>query len=326
MVLILSQETDSATDYVIDWLLYYNIDFHRINDNDIPQKKDFGVEIFNGKIDFFISSDDENDISYNKVHSVWYRRSNTFIIPSLENTKIPKELKSKFYDNMFIELKYARNAFYAVLENKKWLNHPKNSNEVDKFEMLIRAKNVGLSIPKSLITNSKQKLQKFRNCYGDIIIKAIYNIDFFPHDGKKYLAYTTILTNEHIEDLPNKFFPCIVQECLEKEFELRVFCIEKELYAMAIFSQNDKQTQMDFRVYNNINPNRNIPFKLPKELHDKIILFMESIEMNCGSIDIIKTVQGDWVFLEINPVGQFGMTSSPNNYFLEEKIAKYLYE
>jgi ATP-GRASP peptide maturase of grasp-with-spasm system len=327
MVLILSQNTDTSTNFVIDWLLYYNAAFERINDNDIPQKKETGIKISNEcGIDVTFQKDADNIITNNNISSIWYRRSNTFTVPSLQNENIEEDLKNKLYDNMFVELRYARNAFYSALKEKKWLNHPSNSNEVDKFEMLIKAQKAGLSIPSSLITNNKRELEQFKEEYGNIITKAIYNIDFFPYKDKKYLAYTTIVTNKQIEDLPSKFFPCIVQECLEKEFELRIFYLAEKLYSMAIFSQKDSQTEIDFRVYNNKNPNRTVPFKLPKNIEQKILFFMNSINMNCGSIDMIKTTKGEWVFLEINPVGQFGMTSGPNNYFLEEKIAQYLYE
>jgi len=39
---------------------------------------------------------------------------------------------------------------------------------------------------------------------------------------------------------------------------------------------------------------------------------------------MIRARNGDFIFLEINPVGQFGMTSIPCNYFLEKKIAEHL--
>ena len=51
---------------------------------------------------------------------------------------------------------------------------------------------------------------------------------------------------------------------------------------------------------------------------------MDSLNYNMGSLDVIKTKEGKYVFLEINPYGQFGMTSVPCNYYLDEKIAKFL--
>jgi glutathione synthase/RimK-type ligase-like ATP-grasp enzyme len=93
---------------------------------------------------------------------------------------------------------------------------------------------------------------------------------------------------------------------------------------MAIFSTLDPQTRIDFRKYNWDKPNRTIPFKIPDKISDKIIQLMKTLNLNHGSIDLIVTPSEEFVFLEVNPVGQFGMVSDPCNYFLEKKIADYL--
>ena len=51
---------------------------------------------------------------------------------------------------------------------------------------------------------------------------------------------------------------------------------------------------------------------------------MYKLELNSGSIDLILDKKNRFVFLEINPIGQFGMTSFPCNYSIEKEIAKYL--
>jgi hypothetical protein len=38
----------------------------------------------------------------------------------------------------------------------------------------------------------------------------------------------------------------------------------------------------------------------------------------------LQTPDGREVFLEVNPVGQFGMVSAPCNYHLEKKVAELL--
>ncbi|CEJ68525.1 hypothetical protein BN1195_00813 [Chryseobacterium oranimense G311] len=43
-----------------------------------------------------------------------------------------------------------------------------------------------------------------------------------------------------------------------------------------------------------------------------------------GSIDMIKGRDGNYYFLEVNPSGQFRMTSLPCNYNLHFEVAKFL--
>jgi glutathione synthase/RimK-type ligase-like ATP-grasp enzyme len=53
---------------------------------------------------------------------------------------------------------------------------------------------------------------------------------------------------------------------------------------------------------------------------------MADLGLETGSIDLIRTPDGRTVFLEINPVGQFGMISHPCNYNLERVVAEHLIE
>lgn len=48
---------------------------------------------------------------------------------------------------------------------------------------------------------------------------------------------------------------------------------------------------------------------------------MKDIDMNCGSIDMIYSPEGEYIFLEVNPVGQFQWLSKSCNYDIERQIA-----
>ena len=69
---------------------------------------------------------------------------------------------------------------------------------------------------------------------------------------------------------------------------------------------------------------QNFPFKLPDDIEEKLDKLYKKLDLNTGSADFIVDKEGNYVFLEINPVGQFQMTSLPCNYNLEQKIANYL--
>ena len=51
---------------------------------------------------------------------------------------------------------------------------------------------------------------------------------------------------------------------------------------------------------------------------------MQKLDMNSGSIDMVVTKDKRYVFLEVNPIGQFKQVSYPCNYYLEKEVAKYL--
>lgn len=93
---------------------------------------------------------------------------------------------------------------------------------------------------------------------------------------------------------------------------------------MAIFSQSNSKTCIDFRKYDAKLPNRYIPYKLPDEIECALKKVMDCLKLNTGSIDLMVDENNKYYFLEINPVGQFGMVSEPCNYLLEKRIAEFL--
>ena len=51
---------------------------------------------------------------------------------------------------------------------------------------------------------------------------------------------------------------------------------------------------------------------------------MKLADLDTGSIDMMYSTDGEYYFLEVNPVGQFGMVSYPCNYYIEKEIATIL--
>ena len=131
--------------------------------------------------------------------------------------------------------------------------------------------------------------------------------------------YTHVI--DHQEE--DSFFITFFQEKIEKDFEIRSFYLNGRFFSTAIISQNDERTKTDFRKYNLEKPNRNVRYNLPIEIEGKTRQLMELLDINCGSIDFIKSEE-KFYFLEVNTVGQFLGVSSMCNYGAEKAIAEYL--
>ena len=318
---------DASTNDVIDWLYYYNKDFVRLDgqkyrDGEYP----FSFSIENDTCRFSI---DEKDL--NGVTSVFFRRwipykeSFNDILEELSQKGNP-ELVSNFKNHLIGEMRKSYRFVFnelATSGNIQWL--PKYASSIiNKMDVLKKAASCDLNIPISLVCNTKKELQQFKGKYGKVITKPLSEVFNFNLGDYNYFTRTEMMTNEVIEKLSDVFFPSLFQQYIEKELELRVFYLNATCYAMAIFSQLDPTTQIDFRNYNDENPNRNVPFKLPLIVEKKLVRLMESLDLNTGSIDLILTKSGAYYFLEVNPVGQFGMTSHPCNYYLEKEIANAL--
>ena len=320
MVLILSHELDESTNEVMRYLEPHT-EIIRWNREDLI--KGVVLKINDSEESLKIFSKEGKQVCFSDVKFLWCRSGNfNFQIPfssKVKNSEIIAKAVGKEWENIRMLL---HDQFKSENEFTSFFQKEIHNN---KLEDLIRAKSLGLKIPSTIITTEKIILQKFLEEYPLAVTKAIKNSISVSDEKYNYISGSSKMLNKNdLQRLDDTFMPVLVQEYIEKEVELRVFHLNQENFAMAIFSQLDEQTKIDYRNYNRAKPNRNVPFILPDEINRKINLFMKKSELDFGSIDLIYSTKNEYVFLEVNPVGQFGWVSGNCNYYLEEKIAKYI--
>ncbi|MCL2597661.1 MAG: grasp-with-spasm system ATP-grasp peptide maturase [Paludibacter sp.] len=318
MILILSNQGDLSTDYVTDWLYYYKANFLRIN----------SFDLLNDNLFFDITTESiaigSNKLEVQDIKSVWFRKFG-FFKKSYQADVIKKHLKTNEYQGLSAEFSKALEIFENLFTTAFWLTNPKIL-PLNKILILQTAQKFGFKIPHTYLVNNKKHLLEIAKKEKSIISKSINDPTTIVLENVKYSMYTTVLNDSDIEYLPEHFMPSMIQECIEKQYEVRTFYICGQCFSMAIMSQSNIQTDIDFRKYNLDMPNRFVPYKLPNEMENKISNLMNEIGLNTGSLDFIVDKNGDYVFLEINPTGQFGMVDFSCNYGLHRKVAEILIE
>jgi ATP-GRASP peptide maturase of grasp-with-spasm system len=314
MILILSTPTDPDTEGVIDWLAESKTLFLRLNEEDL----------ISGKIDFFYNPEDEevsyfmqedNKIFLREIKVVWFRKFG--YLKTYEN-EFGKS--SDLIRYLYKELNTISKLLFRILEDRIWLF--KKTNMLTKLEILKVANDLDLKIPKTILTSKKKNLISFFNLNKPLMSKPLGDGSRIDYLGSTYYFYTLKINN--IKNITEKFTPTLFQKYIEKQYELRIFYIDGQFYSMVIFSQNNNKTKYDFRNYDSQKPNRFEPYCLPKEIEIKLHALMQKIGLNTGSIDMIKTINNEYIFLEVNPSGQFGMTATPCNYPLYKIVANFL--
>ncbi|MEI7597424.1 MAG: grasp-with-spasm system ATP-grasp peptide maturase [Bacteroidota bacterium] len=316
MILILSNENDLSTCEVLEWITYFGCKYIRLNETDNVYFKKLKIE--NKQTSILVENQD-NDINLSDFSSYWYRRGSF----NLSNFKWELPIQNDLINHLYKERFFLLDYIYSTLDSIHGLGCF-NTSTSSKLKSLHCASICELIIPQTNIVVNKKQVEQIFLEGNSLITKCIQDMPQFKVDGKLCFLYTEELDNLKISELSDEFAPSIVQNKIDKKYELRIFYINKKCYSMAIFSQNDEKTAIDFRKYNLSRPNRSIPYKLPKEIEIKIIKFMKYMNLDTGSIDMIYTPNKEYVFLEVNPIGQFGMVSTPCNYLLEKKIARYL--
>lgn len=327
-ILILSRQDDGSTSNVAEWLVRMNKDFIRINTDDDRTKLDY-VDIENREL--IVDQNGKKTNLFN-TSSVWHRRRGF----SLKNVSLDEnELDKKIlFDTPNYHKRHLNSEYVVLTEYFHYIlqkDVPKIGNhistDVNKLVVLEIAKDNGVDIPKGYVVTTKEGiksiLQKTNSSF--VITKALSQGVYHFTDQYGYYSYTERITEDSLKELPDRFFPSLIQEEIKKKYELRIFYLNEKFYAMAIFSQKKKETVVDFRKHTDEkNPQRKVPYNLPEHVKKGLIGIMKELDLNTGSIDIIVDENNNYIFLEVNPVGQFGMTSAPCNYYLERKIANTL--
>lgn len=323
MILLITNETDHSTNDVIDWIHFgYNQPFVKIGSN----THIFIEEVTLSKsceTDVTIRINGSKSLKLSEVSTYWYRRGqvtlNLLSLPEIYNPDLENQIRKHLTDenNKLLSL------LFSILHKKRRIGNI-NNNKINKLDVLDVAQQIGLDIPTTQVVTSKRSLLAFYQKHIYIITKSINNPLNYSDGEGAYVQYTEEVTKDDILTMDDHFHPTLVQEMLPKKYEIRTFYLNGKCHSMAIFSQLDRQTRIDFRKYNRTVPNRTVPFKLPSTIEKKIDTLMRYFNFISGSLDIVVTTNMEYVFLEVNPIGQFGMTSDPCNYYLEREIATYL--
>lgn len=300
MILIISNNNEQTTTEVIKWLFSMKKKFLFIHENEIFEIKTKQKRIF--------LKSQRNYFFLDEITSVWYRRG------GLKFKRLQYEHYS-IHIHMNETQHWLEDYVIKTLETKRHINKQSNTH-VNKIIVLEKASDVGLNVPSYFLGENTDEVILNKTIVKPIAGNPILNSIYEDSDG---IMYTSVVEKKENDS----FFISFFQEKIEKDFEIRSFYLNGKIWSMAIFSQNDDQTKIDFRKYNLKRPNRNVRYNLPKEIEEKICRLMQNLDLNCGSLDFIKSGE-NYYFLEVNPVGQFGNISEDCNYSLEKEIADFL--
>lgn len=313
MILIITKNNDAVTSRICYWLIYFKKEFKIVSEEDdlnlLHVDKD--VVIINNITRNYI-------LDLSTIKKTLYRQGDFYV-----NKDIVIKDEVHLSDYLNRERMVLQDFIYYKIENVEHYGHPLYAN-LNKLVVLDKALKYNLHVPNYIYTSIKQSLISFHKKHSNLITKSILPAYSMRVENNFFGSYTEKLDVEEINELDDTFYPTFFQEMINKEFEIRVFYLEKRFYSIAIFSQNNNKTLIDYRNYDGEIPNRNIPFKIPLDVEMKLQNLIDDLSLGYCSIDLIYGKDKKFYFLEINPIGQFGNVSYYGNYFLEMKLAELL--
>jgi len=269
----------------------------------------------NDKGSFGLCKIDNISIKFEQISAVWWRNKRFPYLGENINEKSIQE----FID---IEWRYLLSSLYHFTPQAFWVNNPLKQYKTNfKSYQLLLARNLGFSIPNTIMTNNSQDILPHFENEGRMIYKQL-GWTMFPNGD---VIFTSEVKKEQVIDQPDdiRLTPGIFQEYIEKDYELRVTVVGEEIFAVKINSQQQQRTVIDWRhdqlsdMYEG--------YELSEELKQKLIEFNFKAGIEFGAYDLIKTKDGRYIFLECNPSGQWlWLEEKLNHLNISESFARLL--
>ena len=230
---------------------------------------------------------------------IWVRRPEP-PLPNPNTAEPDKKFASMEYRTFYNSIAYLLEKLPVWCINK----YSASRAIVQKAVQLHLARQCGLKIPASMMSNSPAAVREFFARDGRTICKG-----FTPHiwqkEGQRSVAITETfeLTGEQLpSDEVLTFAPAIYQEMVPKEFDVRMFLLGNHLYSYAL--TNPKKA-LDWRQDCGFGHVKVDPIATPPEVERGVLEFARRAGVCTGSLDFGVDAQGQWWFLEINEQGQF---------------------
>lgn len=266
--------------------------------SDYPQRMRVSFELNEAFAPAITIDVDGADQLAGAVSTIWNRRKSKFVPPSdvrLADHAPILESSDRLFAGVTTQLDeqaFAVNKF-AV----------KNSID-NKVNQLTLARASGFHLPATLVTNDYQRVTRFVDRHGDVIVKPLKFMSW--QSGKEFTTlYTTELMNiSQIEELSITACPLIYQQKIDKICEYRTVVMGLEIINYRIDSQKHALSSTDFRIldYKNLDIK---PERLPEYVEEAIRIFMRNSGAVFGSFDFALNGDGDVIFFEFNEQGQF---------------------
>ncbi len=317
MILIITNKRDYTADYLILELQKRKAEYVRLNTEDFPQNVKIAWGIDEAGIEGYISFL-KRRVNLKDIQSVWYRRP----VPAIPDTRFQDPTVQEF---IVAESQSTLEGLWRCLDCF-WVSRPDNLIRAEyKLYQLKIARELGFQIPPTIVTNDKDPAQDFfASCNNQVVYKPLRRGRIIRGD-RVSLIYSNPVMPEEASSLDNLVYaPSLFQKYVPKHVEIRVTVIGREIFAVELHSQENADSRHDWRR-GDTTLLRHEVHHLPIEIKSKCINLIEKLCLEFGAIDLILTPYNEYVFLEINPNGQWAwIQQTIHEIPLRETLAELL--
>jgi len=294
--LVLTNSADETANFLTRRLVDASVAFIRVDTDAFAQSITLSATDQGASLAINGANYSPEDFSH-----VWLRRPKPLLLEGVPNGSDIQYVRQ--------EWSAALEGFLGAIKKERWINHPANNACAShKVEQIVRARDFGLLVPRTLVTQSKEQLRQFfEQNNGDIIVKPLtggYVRRAAPrHDT---VIYTNAVSSDDIHQFqPFAACPTLFQQRINKAFDVRITVVDDDVHVVSLKATESNGVQrLDIRrkrmedvIYELI--------EIPRGMRARLLSYVRSYNLRFAAIDMSVNTRGEWIFFEVNPNGQW---------------------
>ena len=228
-----------------------------------------------------------HDVAVDQLDVLWWRRLSG-------EPRLPEVVMDEAARDLIInDCRAAMLGLFLTDFRGVWISHPEATRQAgNKLLQLRAAIRAGLRVPRTLVSQDLEKIQSFCESLSyEVIVKAVAGAPKAP-------TLTGRVTEELLSDEQAvTMSPAIYQELVPGTRHLRVCCFGDEVHTALLETQLlDWRYPLDAEIS---------PYVLDEEVASRVRQVIKDLGLRMGIVDMKLPSDGDAVWLEVNPQGQF---------------------
>jgi hypothetical protein len=260
----------------------------------------------------FSRGDGTEALDLSRVRTVWYRRP-----------RLPK-VSALIIDG---DRSFATGEWSAAIDGlwascpARFVSDPTCQRSASKSRQLRIAEDVGLTIPDTLVTSSTADAREFVERHGGRVIHKALTA---PSDRFLATKRWSDADAAALDDLP--LAPTIFQEEIQGSVDLRITMVGRRFFA-ADFPTTTLESPDAHWIDNRLSLDLRYGLHtLPSTVEAGLGKLVQRLGLSFGTIDMKIDSSGEYVFLEVNPQGQFLYVEILTGLPLVRTLAEFLME
>lgn len=315
LVLLLTHAADHTTvDWVADALRQRGAQPLRVDTDRFPLDWQLGLRQSPDEEAGFLRLHGQTH-ALEAVQAVWLRQ--------LQPPALGDAVDPRFQASCLQECRHVLRALWDRLERARWVNGLAEVERAGaKLRQLRVAREVGLRVPDTLCSNDPDEVRAFHARQPRGVVMKMQTVLAPGMGGGAGNLYTTVIEAADLhDDRGLTLCPPLFQERIPKAEELRVIAVDDRLFCGAIRPQAGTGRVDDWR------PQAGLawtPAQLPEAVAERLLALMRRLGLRYGAADFIHTPDDDWVFLEVNACGEWGMLQRDLGLPIADALAEAL--